>query len=133
AQLPDRAGEAPRETAGQPRRRRIVTQPDCTGGSRRDEPPRRTVSGWAASDSHTRSAIVRRGRGRRRPRGRADAPTAPWKTADRFPPRPPPSSSSVREERQAPTAATGRRQQPESTVVASGSFADPSPAEIVVA
>jgi hypothetical protein len=50
---------------------------------------------WA---NDARGVHQARGRGRCRPRGRADAPTGPWKTADGFPQRPPPSSIPFRRE-----------------------------------
>ena len=80
----------------QPSGGRLVTKHDRAGCLRIDDrlggrPEARPV--WPRPRAHAADRRARRGRGRCRPRGRADAPTAPWKTADRFPQRPPPSSS----------------------------------------
>ena len=79
---------------------------------------------------------VKTGGGRCQTRGRADAPTGLWKTADGFPHRPPPhhlgSTRGRREDQR-----HGERPANDNYPVRSGrdqhSFADPSPAEIVVA
>ena len=85
------------KAAAEPSGGRFVTKHDRAGCPRIDDrrvgrPEGRPVC--AASRAVQRDRQPARGRGRCRPRGRADAPTAPWKTADRFPQRPPPSSSS---------------------------------------
>jgi hypothetical protein len=66
------------------------------------------------------------------------APTGPWKTADGFPQAPTAISGSSNQERSRQKhqtwPATGPQPLPSSAAVASGApFADPSPAEIVVA
>jgi len=83
-----------------------------------------------------RRSHARRGRGRCRLRGRADAPTAPWKTADRFPQRPPPFSSSSQGETRQTDLTHGQRPASDNYRAPlrspASSFADPSPADLVV-
>ena len=67
---------------------------------------------------------------------RADAPTAPWKTADRFPQRPPPFSSSYQGETRQTDLTHGQRPASDNYRAPlrspASSFADPSPADLVV-